>query len=110
MTSTSDRRRAEHHCHARHCGTHVPPEMLMCRSHWFMVPPEIRDRVWKHYRPGQCDDMNPSEEWHRAADEAIEAVAKAERIRCVRMHGPDCGCWNGEKRKTAGPAQGDLFK
>jgi hypothetical protein len=64
-----------HHCHARGCTVSVPPEMLMCRNHWYKVPKKIRDAVWRTYRPGQCDDMNPSENWHRAADAAIGHVA-----------------------------------
>jgi hypothetical protein len=56
----------------------VPPEMLMCRKHWYMVPKPIRDRVWAEYRHGQCDDKNPSAAWHSAADAAINAVATRE--------------------------------
>lgn len=50
----------------------------MCFRHWKIVPREIQRLVWRHYRPGQCDDKNPSEEWHQAADAAIRAVARAE--------------------------------
>lgn len=75
---------SNHHCHARNCKLKVPPEMLMCKRHWFMVPMPIRNRVWKHYRKGQCDDMRPSEEWLEAANDAIAAVYKAERARAIR--------------------------
>lgn len=64
-----------HRCHARECEVEVPPEMLMCRTHWFRVPRHIRQAVWANYRRGQCDDKNPSEEWHEAADAAIGFVA-----------------------------------
>lgn len=64
-----------HHCHATGCATSCPPRMLMCRKHWFMVPPRLQEAVWRHYRPGQCDDKNPSREWHEAADAAIGYVA-----------------------------------
>lgn len=74
------RPREEHHCHARGCGVACKPEMLMCRRHWFMVPPALRRAVWATYRPGQCDDMQPSTEWHAAADAAIAAVAKQEGL------------------------------
>ena len=50
----------------------------MCRAHWRMVPTVIQRAVWAAYRPGQCDDMHPSEAWHRAADAAIGAVARKE--------------------------------
>lgn len=67
-----------HRCHARKCTVHVPPEMLMCRRHWFMVPKGLRYRVWSTYRRGQCDDKRPSKEWHEAADAAINAVYERE--------------------------------
>lgn len=70
-----------HHCHARGCSRVVPPEMLMCKRHWFMVPAPIRQQVWSTYRPGQCDDMNPSTAWHAAADAAIKAVFDKERAK-----------------------------
>src|SRR5258708_3326134 len=68
----------EHHCHAVGCSRACKPEFLMCRSHWAFVPDVIQRAVYKFYRPGQCDDMNPSENWHRAADAAIGAVAVLE--------------------------------
>ena len=68
-----------HTCHARNCTAAVPPEMLMCKRHWFMVPKAVRDEVWATYLPGQCDDMDPSEEWHQAADAAIKAVFEKEQ-------------------------------
>jgi uracil-DNA glycosylase family 4 len=67
-----------HHCHARGCTTPCVPERLFCPRHWFMVPRSIQADVWKHYRTGQCDDMNPSKEWHAAADAAIGFVAMKE--------------------------------
>jgi len=56
----------------------VPPEMLMCRRHWFMVHPSLRRAVWATYRRGQCDDMRPSRAWLEAADAAIGYVAALE--------------------------------
>lgn len=67
-----------HRCHARGCNTPVPPEMLMCRKDWLRVPRAIQRAVWAAYRVGQCDDKNPSEAWHEAADAAIGWVAMRE--------------------------------
>lgn len=64
-----------HRCHARGCAVRVPPEMLMCKHHWFRVPARIQRAVWAAYRVGQCDDKRPSERWHEAADAAIGYVA-----------------------------------
>ena len=76
-----------HHCHARGCTVPVPPKLLMCRRHWFMVPKPIRDRVWEHYQPGQEDrEVEATEAWHQAADDAINAVAECEAG--VVLYGP----------------------
>jgi hypothetical protein len=74
----------DHTCHARDCGTPVKPELLMCLRHWRMVPRAIQRAVWSTYRPGQCDDKQPSLEWHRAADAAIGFVARLERRSLLR--------------------------
>jgi hypothetical protein len=70
-----------HHCHARGCRTPCEPERLMCLAHWRMVPRDLQREVWRHYRHGQCDDMRPSEAWHKAADAAIRAVFDKESAR-----------------------------
>lgn len=69
-----------HTCHARNCETECKPEMLMCPKHWRMVPAHIQKAVYKHYRPGQCDDKKPSQAWHDAADAAIKAVSAKENV------------------------------
>lgn len=67
-----------HRCHATGCTTPVPAVMFMCKSHWFLVPKPMRDRIWKTYREGQCDDMNPSDAYCEAAKAAVIAVAERE--------------------------------
>lgn len=52
----------------------------MCGRHWAMVPAKLQRAVWATYRPGQCDDKDPSEAWHEAADAAIAAVALQEGL------------------------------
>lgn len=71
----------DHTCHAKGCDKHVPPRMLMCRKHWFMVPYGLRVAVMAYYRPGQerLDGAAfPSEEYLDAARAAVEAVAAKE--------------------------------
>jgi hypothetical protein len=34
--------------------------MLMCRAHWFALPPKIRSAIWREYRPGQEISKRPS--------------------------------------------------
>jgi hypothetical protein len=67
-----------HTCHARGCEVAVKPELLMCFAHWRKVPSKVQRAVWDAYRPGQCNDMQPSKEWHLAADAAIGYVAKCD--------------------------------
>ena len=56
----------------------VAADQLMCPKHWRLVPAPVRTRVWATYRPGQTAG-SASPEWYIAADEAIAAVARAER-------------------------------
>lgn len=67
-----------HTCHAAGCSVHTPPQMLMCKRHWFMVPREIRNRVWSTYRDGQCDDWDITNAYANAARAAVRAVAERE--------------------------------
>lgn len=69
----------KHRCHARGCITPCKPEYLMCPKHWRMVPRALQQAVYDAYRPGQCDDKNPSRAWHEAADAAIDAVERQEK-------------------------------
>lgn len=67
-----------HRCHARNCEAPVPPKMLMCRKHWWMVPEPLRREVWRLYRPGQEVDKRPTREYLEAANAAVNAVADRE--------------------------------
>ena len=67
-----------HTCHARNCDVRVPPKLLMCRRHWYMVPKAIRDAVWAEYRPGQEVRKDPSGAYLQVARQAIDAVSIAE--------------------------------
>ena len=67
-----------HKCHAINCYRTVPPKMLMCRKHWFMVDPELRYRIWATYVPGQEITKDPSSEYLEAAKQAIKCVRDKE--------------------------------
>jgi len=68
----------KHLCHAVGCPVEVPPSLLMCRKHWYMVPADLRCAVWREYRRGQEIDKQPSEAYLRVMYQAIRAVAKKE--------------------------------
>lgn len=69
-----------HTCHATECKVHVPPEMFMCRRHWFSLPKKLRNEIWRTYRPGQCDDWNITKEYSEAAKTCIRYIAAKEGI------------------------------
>jgi hypothetical protein len=71
-----------HHCHWPGCDAQVPPAMWGCRKHWYALPADLRNRVWKSYRPGQERDMRPSAGYLQVAREVqdwIKAHAKPEQ-------------------------------
>jgi hypothetical protein len=41
-----------HECPAVSCDRDVSVDMLMCRAHWFMVPPPLRRAVWTAWQDG----------------------------------------------------------
>lgn len=59
-----------HRCAAPACKLQVPQAKLMCKSHWFALPKEIRDRIWAHYKPGQTL-MTASPEYLQALRDAL---------------------------------------
>lgn len=67
-----------HHCHAPCCSVPVPPEMLMCKKHWFSLPRSMRNRVWATYRKGQCEDWQITHEYACAARAAVRHVGEIE--------------------------------
>lgn len=63
-----------HTCHWPGCNTQVPPAMWGCKRHWFMLPKHIRDEIWRTYRPGQEKDMDPSDDYMKAAQAAQDWI------------------------------------
>ena len=56
-----------HTCHWPGCDKAVPPNMWGCSPHWFTLPRALRDRIWRHYRPGQEITKTPSAGYLEAA-------------------------------------------
>lgn len=42
-----------HDCAAPGCRQPVPDSRLACRTHWYALPKDVRDRIWATYVPGQ---------------------------------------------------------
>lgn len=41
-----------HRCPGPGCVAQVPPEMLMCRRHWYQVARPLRNAVWRAWQSG----------------------------------------------------------
>lgn len=71
----SQRQTRNHSCHWTGCTKQVPPAMWGCKTHWYALPKQIRDRIWRTYRPGQEITATPSRDYVEAAREAQEWIA-----------------------------------
>jgi hypothetical protein len=40
-------------CPIAGCRDQIDPSRLMCRGDWYLVPKQLRDRVWATWRSGQ---------------------------------------------------------
>lgn len=69
-----------HTCHWTGCPKQVPPAMWGCKEHWFKLPRQLRDLIWREYRPGQEKDGTPSERYLVAAALVQEWIAGRVRI------------------------------
>lgn len=68
-----------HTCHAVNCTVEVPRKMFMCLRHWRLVPKDMQRKIWKHYQPGQENDMDlVTDAYLDAARAARQAVAAKE--------------------------------
>src|SRR5579872_2380921 len=68
------------HCAAYGCKAEVGFHKLMCRKHWYMVPPKLRNQIYDICTPGESVDSNNSDAWLKLAVAACLAVAVAERV------------------------------
>ena len=62
--------RHDHKCHWPGCDLNVAPRFWGCKTHWFMLPKSIRDKVWHTYIYGQEITKMPTPEYLEAAREA----------------------------------------
>lgn len=69
---------SSHTCHARGCNQECLPSKLMCTSHWKKVPKAIQAAVYRAYVPGQEIRKDPTDNYLRVAQMAIDHVAKLE--------------------------------
>jgi hypothetical protein len=65
-------------CPIDHCDQPRKSNQLMCKSHWYKVPKELRDKIWRLARKMWNGDDDAYQEWSDARDEAIHAVEAKE--------------------------------
>lgn len=68
-----------HKCHAYNCQKEIDPKLLMCFSHWNMVPAELKRQVYKFYVPGQEVRKDPTKVYLSVAQKVIDYVYEKER-------------------------------
>ena len=56
-----------HTCHWPGCGEIVAPAKWGCARHWYKLPKDLRDAIWRTYRPGQEQTKTPSRAYVVAA-------------------------------------------
>jgi hypothetical protein len=67
-----------HTCHWPGCAKQVPPAMWGCKTHWFALPSQLRNLIWRYYRPGQERDMKPSAEYIATAHKVQQWIVDSE--------------------------------
>lgn len=65
-----------HACHWPGCPVQVPPAMWGCRPHWARLPLNIRDAIWRAFRPGQEITARATVAYVQAAKAAQNWIAK----------------------------------
>lgn len=68
-----------HTCHWPGCQVRVAPRLWGCKDHWFTLPKYLRDKIWKHYTPGQEISKRPSPEYIAAAKEVQDWIEACEK-------------------------------
>jgi hypothetical protein len=56
------------------CAVHVRRGMLMCRAHWYMVPPELRSRINELWGACGGNILNLTPEYFEAVRAATDDV------------------------------------
>lgn len=80
---------SEQVCPIGGCVARIPVDKLMCRSHWYMVPADLRPEVYRTWRRRQqargTDEWGAAVQVHRAVKE--QAIAAVEGRLAARASG-----------------------
>lgn len=80
----SARRQRLHECQAKGCNAQVPVHLLMCPTHWAMVPKASQRVVWATYRERDWSGAK-HQAYLDAVQAAVAAVAKKEEERLAQV-------------------------
>jgi hypothetical protein len=57
-----------HRCPKPGCTVSVPSSQFACKPHWFMLPQDIRSKIWRSWKSGDIDKhsaaMTKAMEWY----------------------------------------------
>lgn len=67
-----------HKCPVDGCSRSRGDRQLMCKKHWYMVPKELRDNVYRTARRMWDGEGGATHAWSEAADAAVAAVEEKE--------------------------------
>lgn len=76
----------DHHCHWPGCDEQVPPAKWGCSKHWFKLPKDLRDRIWRTFDPGQEVAGTPTVAYLAAA-RAVQDWIAANAEPNAQLHG-----------------------
>lgn len=57
-----------HQCPHPKCSTIISNRFAFCRAHWYRVPRELRDQIWKSYLDGNAGTRDHIDLIDRAAE------------------------------------------
>lgn len=64
----------DHHCHWPGCEKKISPAMWGCPRHWYLIPANLRRRIWATFMPGQELSKTPSLDYIKAATAVQEWI------------------------------------
>jgi hypothetical protein len=67
-------------CPVEGCQARIARQLLVCRVHWRLVPPDLKREVWRAYQNGEGILHDA---YRRAAAAAVDAAERAEARRAA---------------------------
>lgn len=71
-------------CSCATCDATIAGFLLMCQTHWMMVPSGLRQKVQEAYREGRELRIHPTQKYIDARDAAVAVVNEKVRARWVK--------------------------